>query len=127
MSIASFLKGLLPAHADAPAATVAAVKAFSGSEAAKIVAALKETHIGTAVANDVSALTNSTLTGAQKFESVVSTTIPLVLTYVTSGGIAAVESDVEGIAKSLVQTIYTDVADTGFGKIAAEFMKLLGI
>ena len=134
MSISTFLKSIFHASAPtstavaaAPATTVAALKAFGSSEAAKVVAALKETSIGTAVANDVSALTSSTLTGEQKFEQVVASTTPMVLSYVTGGGIAALEADVIGITRSLVQTIYTDVADTGFGKIAADFLKLLGI
>ena len=133
MSIKSFINSIFgsaqthPAVAAAPATTVAALKAFGGSEAAKVVAALKETDIGTAVANDVSALTNSTLTGAQKFEQVVASATPLVLKYATGGGIAALEADVVGITRALVQTIYTDIADTGFGKIAGEFLKWLGI
>ena len=134
MSIATFFENLFGASAEqtaavaaAPETTATALKAFADSTASQVVAALKETHIGTVVANDVSAAESSTLTGSQKFEQIVSNTIPLVLEYVTGCGIAAVEADVEGIARSLVQVIYTDIADTGFGKIAGDFLKLLGI
>lgn len=135
MSIASFFSNIFgptvlttsKAIAAAPATAITAVQTFGASETLKIVAALKETSIGTAVANDVSALTNSELSGAEKFAQVLTNTVPLVLELLSGGGVAAVEADVEGIARSLVQMIYTDVADTGFGKIAGGFLKLLGV
>jgi len=116
------------ASAEAPivsATTATALKAFGSSTAAQAVALLKQTDIGTAVANDVSAVESTGQTGAEKFAAVLANTVPLVLKYITGGGIAALESDVVGIASSLVQTVYTDVADTGFGKIGAELVDLL--
>ncbi len=135
MSIASFFESIFgetpvpttAAISAAPETAIAAVKTFGASESLKIIAALKQTDIGTAVANDVSALMSSELTGAQKFEQVVASTVPLLLTYATGGGIAAVEADLTGIARSLVQAVYVDVADTGFGKVAGPLLKLLGV
>ena len=131
MSISTFfahLFGTQNAAVDAaPATTVAAVKAFGSSEASKIVAALKTTDIGAAVAADVAAVQSTNQTGEQKFAAVLSNTIPLIVKYASGGGITALEADVEGIARALVQEVYVDVADTGFGKIAGDFAKLLGI
>lgn len=115
------------AVSNASASTVATVQSFAKSEGLKVVAALKETDIGTAVANDISAIQSHNLTGAEKFSTVLGNTIPLVIKFLDGGGVAALEADVEGIARSLVQSIYVDIADTGFGKIAGEFAHLLGI
>jgi hypothetical protein len=132
MSIKTFIHSIIgdnkhPALANAPATTVAAVKAFSHSETSKVVAALVATDIGAAVKADILAVKDHSLSGSQKFEKVVANTVPLLLKYATGGGIAAVEADVISIARALVQVVYTDTASTGFGKIAGELLKLLGV
>ena len=55
---------------------LASVKSFALSEATKAVAALKETPVGTAIANAISDIDNANLTGIQKFEKVLSDTLP---------------------------------------------------
>ena len=132
MSIASFFSNIFgtvphPAISAAPATTVAAVKTFANSESSKVIAGLKTTDIGEAVAADVAAMSSATLTGPEKFAAVVSNTVPLILKYASGGGIAAVEADVLGIAQGLVQEIYLDTASTSFGKLAAPLLRLLGI
>lgn len=103
------------------------VQAFAVSEADKAVAALKQTDIGTAVANDISAVSSQSLSGAQKFEAVLTNTLPLVLKFVTGGGLSAVEKDVEDIARSLVQSLYNDFKSTTASKIAGEVLHLVGL
>lgn len=135
MSIASFFEKLFSDLPDASAAAITttptvaitAVKTFAGSEASKIIAGLKTTDIGAAVIADIAVVESTDLTGAQKFEQVVANTAPLILKYVTGGGIAAVESDVLGIAQGLVQTVYLDVQSTSFAKLAGPLLKLLGL
>ena len=134
MSIKSFFATIFhpsnaqsAAIANAPVTTVAAIQAFAGSTAAQVIAGLKETDIGAAVANDISAIESSTMTGPEKFASVVENTVPLIVKYAAGGGVAALEADVEGIARGLVQTIYLDVQSTSFGKLAKQFLHLLGI
>lgn len=132
MSISTFLSHLFGGspHIAVSAAskqTTAAVKAFGSSEAAKVIAALSTTDIGAAVKADVLTMQNASLSGAEKFAQVVSNTVPLVLKFVTGGGIAAVEADVLSITQGLVQTVYLDTASTTFGKIVGEFARLLGI
>ncbi|UAK24170.1 Pam3-gp28 family putative phage holin [Sphingomonas nostoxanthinifaciens] len=87
-----------------------AVEQFALSETQKVVATLKATSIGATVTADIKALKDSTLTGAEKFEQVVTNTAPLVLSYVTGGGLASLASDAADVARELVQSLYNDVA-----------------
>ncbi|UAK25510.1 hypothetical protein [Sphingomonas nostoxanthinifaciens] len=87
-----------------------AVEQFALSETQKVVATLKTTSIGATVTADITALKDSTLTGAEKYEQVVANTAPLVLSYVTGGGLASLASDAADVARELVQSLYNDVA-----------------
>lgn len=100
---------------------------FIETEADKVVAALKQTEIGDAVADSIRAIKNADLSGQDKFAAVVSEMGPVVLDYVISGGIPAVLDDVEDIARQLVQSVYNDVMSTGFGKLLKDLKALLGL
>ena len=103
------------------------VAAFALSEADKVVAALKATDIGKAVADDIKTFSTHNLSGAEKFAAVLGNTIPLVLRYAASGGIAAVAKDAEDIARALVQQVFNDTKSTTAGAFASQLLKLLGI
>lgn len=100
---------------------------FWKAEADKVVAALKNTEIGDAVADSIVAISDANLSGAEKFSKVVGEIAPLVLNYVNRGGVNAVIEDVEDLARQLVQSTYNDVMSTGFGKIVRALRDLLGL
>ncbi|WP_404711470.1 hypothetical protein [Sphingomonas sp. MMS24-J13] len=75
----------------------------------QLVATLKGTSIGAAVVGDIKALTDSSLSGAEKFEKVVANTAPLVLQYVVGGGFSTIVGDAKDLARELVQSLYNDV------------------
>lgn len=100
---------------------------FLSLESDRVVAALKQTSLGTVVANVISAVDNDDLSGSQKFEKVLSAVGPEVLNYIQRGGVPALIDDVEDIARQLVQSVYNDFKSTGFGKIVKQLLKLLGL
>lgn len=85
-----------------------AVETFALSEGQKLVAAAKETFVGTAVTNIISALESNTMSGAEKMETVVTAAIPLVEKLVASGGIGALVTSVEDFALEFCQSAYND-------------------
>jgi hypothetical protein len=97
---------------------------FVASEADKAVLALKSTDIGAAVAQDIATVNDHALSGVEKFEKVLANTLPLVLHYVTAGGINAALKDVEDIARSLVQAVFNDFKSTSAGKVARAILAL---
>lgn len=101
------------------------VQPFVLSEAQKAVALLKQTDIGLTVMSDIQAVASKQLTGVQKFEQVVANTAPLVLKYVTGGGVSAVLADVSDIARELVQSLYNDFTSTKASSIAMDLLAVL--
>lgn len=101
-----------------------AIEQFAVSEVQKAVGVLKTTSIGATVVADIAAAKDTQLSGAQKFEQVFANTVPLVLKYVTGGGVEAVEADVADIARELVQSTYNDVLATKAGSIATAILDL---
>lgn len=83
------------------------VEAFVLSEPAKLVATLASSSIGATVKADITALMDKSLSGAEKFEQVLASTLPLVVKYATNPG--TIITDAGGIARALVQTLYNDV------------------
>lgn len=110
---------------------IAAIKAEAAglamTEAGKAVAILKTTPIGKVVADDIAAIGNKRLSGSQKFEAVVATTAPLILNYVTGGGMKAVAGDAEDLARNLVQSIYNDLQSKTAKKVASFILKMIGV
>lgn len=102
---------------------------FKSAEPAadRVVAALKRTELGDMVIDSINAVASEELTGAQKFEVVVSETAPRVLRYVQSGGIPALEADVMDLTRALVQSAYLELRSVGFNKIVGALVKLLGV
>lgn len=122
MSIGSFLAKIFGSKAGQ------SIKAFALTEAQKAVAALKTTPIGAIVAADIAALQNARLTGAQKFELVVTNTMPKVVALVSTPGAIAIEvADVESVTRELVQSVFNDAASSKAGSIARLILALLGI
>ncbi len=78
------------------------------SEGQKLVATLKSTSIGQVVTNDIAALKDQNLSGAEKFAKVLANTAPLVLSYATGNGLTSLVGDGIGIAQELVQSLYND-------------------
>lgn len=122
MSIGSFFSKIFGSKAGQ------SVAAFALTEAQKAVAALKTTPIGAIVASDIAALKNARLTGAQKFELVVTNTMPKVVALVSTPGAVAIEiADVESVTRELVQSIFNDAASSKAATIAQLILTLLGI
>lgn len=97
------------------------------TDAQKAVAALKQTEIGAIVAKDIKALSSSTMTGAEKFETVVTTTLPLVVGLLAEGGLKKAETEVADIARELVQSIFNQVASKKAETVGSLILKVLGI
>lgn len=91
----------------------------------RVVAALKQSKLGDATIDSIQAVTNTDLSGAQKFERVVTEISPLVVEYVRAGGGKAAIADVEDLTRALVQSVYTELKSVGFAKIVSALMKLL--
>lgn len=102
---------------------------FIGSASDRIVSALKQTEVGTAAANIISAVENDDAypTGGDKFEYAVGEVAPLIVDFITSGGFPALLDDVEDLARQLIQSTYNDAQSTSFGKVLSPLLKLLGI
>lgn len=103
------------------------VKEFAVSEADKIVIALKSTEVGAAVAANIKAISSESMTGAQKFEAVLTNTLPILLSYAVGGGVPAAIRDLEDIARALIQSVFNDVQSTSVGRVLGGLIKLLGI
>lgn len=103
------------------------IKDVAVSEVDRAVVALKNTIVGTLVANEVHAITAKDMTGAQKFEAVVESTLPLIHDFATRGGRAMLVHDVEDVARQLVQSVFNDVKSTKAGGIAQIILQLLGL
>jgi hypothetical protein len=110
-----------------PTKQLNALKEAAGTEADRVVAALKQTEIGDAVVDSIKAIDNQALTGQQKFEIVVAEVAPIILRYVQNGGVKAAIGDVEDLGRQLVQSVYNSVKSKGFGKIVSGLVKLLGL
>lgn len=121
MNIGSFFKKLFGSDAGK------SVEAFALTEVQKAVTALSKTAIGATVAADIKALTSSTLTGAQKFEEVVGNTMPLIADVLSNGGTKTYVTEVEDVARALVQQIFNDTVSTKAVSIARSILKLLGL
>lgn len=106
---------------------LAAIKSFALTEGEKAVAALKQTDIGKTVAADIATAASTDLTGVEKFEQVLTNTLPLIQTLLTSQGLKAELADLEDLGRSLVQTVYNDIKSTTVGTWATSILKLLGI
>lgn len=107
--------------------TIAAVEAFALTEAQKAVAALKNTLIGSTVAKDIKALSSSTMSGQQKFEAVLTNTLPLITELLSDGGVKRTTKEVEDIGRALVQSVFNDVASSKAAGVASAILKLLGL
>lgn len=107
--------------------TIAAVEAFALTEAQKAVAALKNTLIGSTVAKDIKALSSSTMSGQQKFEAVLTNTLPLITELLSDGGVKKTTKEVEDIGRALVQSVFNDVASSKAAGVASAILKLLGL
>lgn len=94
------------------------------SETAKAVLALKQTEIGAAVASDIKAISSKDLTGAEKFETVLANTLPLVLSFLTGNGLSVALDEIEDIGRALVQSVFNDFQSSTAGKIASVILKL---
>jgi len=121
MSIGSFFSKIFGSKAGQ------SVQAFAMTEAQKAVAALSKTTIGATVAADIASLTNSSLSGAEKFAQVVGNTAPLLASFLTQGGVATAVADAEDVARQLVQSLYNDLQSTKAGSVAKSILALLGI
>ncbi|UZW55570.1 hypothetical protein NUH86_01825 [Sphingobium sp. JS3065] len=108
-------------------AAAAVAMAIVPTETAKAVLALKQTKIGEAVAIDIEAMSSKSMTGAEKFEAVLSNTIPLVVEFLTDGGLNAALDEVEDIGRALVQSIFNDFKWNAAGKLAKAILRLVGL
>lgn len=103
---------------------------FKSAEPAadRVVGALKKTELGDMVVDSINAVASKELTGSEKFEVVVGEVLPRVTRYLgEKGGIDAAESDLEDLARALVQSVYTEVKSVGFKKLLPKLVKLLGL
>ena len=121
MSIGTFIKNLFGS------ATVKSIETFALTETQKAVAALAKSSIGQNIAADIAALTDSSLAGAEKFEQVVTTTLPMLANMLSASGRQTALAEVEDLGRALVQQIYNDTKSTKAGSIATLILGLLGI
>lgn len=94
------------------------------SETAKAVLALKQTEIGGMVASNIEAIGSEKMTGAEKFEAVLSNTLPLVASFLTGKGLEVAIDEIEDIGRALVQSVFNDFKSSTAGKIAGLILKL---
>lgn len=102
----------------------ATAMALVPSDVAKAVQALRQSEIGSAIASDIEAIASKDLSGAEKFEAVLSNTLPLVAKFVAQGGIEPALKEVEDIGRALVQSIFNDFKSSTAGKIAKLVLSL---
>jgi hypothetical protein len=121
MSVGSFFKKIFASPQGQ------SVQAFALTETQKAVVALTKTGLGAAVAADIATLSNSGLTGTQKFEQVVANTLPQIVTLLTSGGRAVTLAEVEDLGRALVQQVFNDTKSTKAGTVATLILGLLGL
>jgi hypothetical protein len=72
-------------------------------------------------------LSNSSLTGEQKFEQVVTTTLPILANMLSASGRQTANGEVEDIGRALVQQVFNNTKFTKAGSIATLILGLLGI
>lgn len=82
------------------------------SAAQKAVALLKETSVGTAVMNLVSAYAASPIAGASKFDAVVGAVEGIYNAFVNAGGLKGLLAVGVSVLRQLVQLIFDDFAAT---------------
>lgn len=122
MSIGSFFRKLL----GSPAAHAA--EEFVLTEVQKAVAVLKTTKLGAVVAADIQTVASRNISGAQKFEQVVTNTVPLIVTFLAdNGAIKVAVQEVSDIARELVQSTYNDTKSTAAGTLATLILSLFGV
>lgn len=119
MSLKSFLKSIVGSK---PGKVVANIVL---TDAAQAVAALKNTPIGQSVADDIKALSSSTLTGPQKFEQVVESTLPLIQDLLATGGLKKNLKEVEDIGRALVQDVFNSVVSKKADVVGSLILQLL--
>jgi hypothetical protein len=81
---------------------------FFLSEGQKLVAAAKQTYLGTLALNLVQTLESQALTGEQKMETVIAMITPAIQKFVASGGLPGLVTSVEDFAIEFAQSVYND-------------------
>ena len=88
------------------------------------IATLKTTEIGKAAANAISAAEEPGLTGAQKFEKAVASTLPTIVDYASKGGVSAAIKDVEDIGRQIVQSVFNELKSTTAPSVATSLLSI---
>ena len=86
---------------------------FAGGQIDKAVAMLKQTNVGTSVTGIIEAVANEDLSGREKFERVVASSIPILKDFLDNGKLDTTLGDIEDLARQLVQSSYNDWNATG--------------
>lgn len=89
------------------------------STAQKAVALIKETSLGTAIANLISAASASDATGAEKFAAVLAAVEKAYAAFVDNGGLSGLISTGLSVLRQAIQSLYDDFAATFLGATAA--------
>lgn len=105
---------------------LAAAQSLALSATDRAVVVLKQSNLGTVVANNIRIVAGRELSGREKFEQVVSQTVPLIVSYASSGGVRAAATDVEDLARALVQSVYNDAQSSTAGRVASAILKFFG-
>lgn len=74
----------------------------------KAVALIKETSLGTAIANLVSAISHSELSGAEKFNAVFDKAIEAYRAFTDNGGLSGLIATGLSVLRQLIQSMYDD-------------------
>lgn len=90
------------------------------------VSALMQLPIAQTVADDIATLKNAQLTGPQKFEQVVTKTVPAVVELLANGGVTKTAEEVGSIVRSFVQEVFNKTASTSAASVALDLLTLLG-
>jgi FixJ family two-component response regulator len=101
---------------------------FAVSEVQHAVAVLKTTELGAQVAQIVKDVSAKDLSGAQKFEAALADVLPLAVSFLTTkGAIGLAVSEVEDVARELLQSTFNDVKSTTAGSLAGKILAIFGI
>ena len=101
------------------------VEVAAKSAADDLVLALKASPVGTFIASEIATLKDSSLTGIEKMEQVVTNAIPTAITLFAAGGVAATAEQVEDAVRGAAQLVYNQTMSTTVPALAADATKIV--
>lgn len=91
----------------------------------EVVAVLKKTPVGTAVANIISAVDNDQISGSEKFARAVDLALPHVRNVIKDGGFEQAIDDAKDLTRQLVQSSFNDWKASGLKQVIKPLVTFL--